>query len=170
MSTQRRRRIWSTTSSSLLLTTSGVPGQLSLNLSDTVQGKMGLLSMAGFTVSRTHVCTLIASGAGEVGLDVHKIIWGIGVFASGIDNGDYPDLDNYSGDWMCYECNIFFLPAQQNQHVLPGEAAFNRADYRSMRKIGRNDESLFLVAQIEGTAPATGILMHFIVSSLYLMP
>ena len=56
---------------------------------------------------------------------------GIGIFPSGMDNGDFPDLAVYDGNWMAYECFAYKMPGAASTLVLPSEAAFNRLDYRS---------------------------------------
>ena len=76
---------------------------------------------------------------------------GIGIFPAGIDNGDFPDLSVYSGDYFAFECHNFKMPASSETLVTPDQAAFHRADYRSMRKIGRAEERIALVWQQDTT-------------------
>ena len=122
--------------------------------------------MMGITLSRTHVCMLATSAVDETLLGVIKLTMGIGVFAGGIDEGDFPDLQTYDGDWMAYECMVFQMPGVALQPMLPESASFVRADYRSMRKIDTG-ESPFLVAQID---VSRDIELDVVVSQLLLLP
>ena len=142
----RRRRVWSNDDSSVVVGTSGVPGQIARRLDPAFLAMSGLSSMFGCTIARTHVCILITSD-GTNSADSHfKAKLGIGIFPEGMDNGDYPDLEAYNGNWFAYECFVFRAPGVINTVVLPEAAAFARLDYRSMRKID-SGEMLVLVMQ-----------------------
>jgi len=92
---------------------------------------------------------------------------GIGVFSTTIDNADFPDLSNYDGDWMAYECNVFQMPGVDLAPVVPESASTLRADYRSMRKVPRVGMTPFFVAQSDSTIDFD---IDFVISQLILLP
>jgi len=169
MTSPRRKRYWVNSGFDSTLLTGGVPGQLAVNLNTNLEQRLGLLSLAGFTVSRTHICSLITSGGSETGTGRFSIFLAIGVFTAGIDVQDFPDISTYDGDWLAWECYTFQLPGAVALPVLPDEAAFQRSDYRSMRKIPKSTDQLFLVIQIDST-PSSAVVIKGEVASLFLAP
>jgi len=168
MTTGRRRRVWTNIRGTLPMDTTGQGAQKSFKLDTNFLTDMGLASMAGCTISRVHICTLITNDAGETSSVRSQLTWGIGIYSSLIDAGDFPNVELYAGDWMAYGCSIFFTQAAANLPVLPGEAAFQEKDFKSMRKISRSGISPFLVAQL-GLA-AIDVDLLFNISMLVLLP
>jgi len=162
----RRRRIWTTTNVVELPVSSGVNGQKAQILDANFALSTGLAGMFGCTISRTHVCTLLTSI--EDATSIIKMQMGIGIFPTGTDEGDFPNLQRYEGDWLAYECFVFQLPGGTAQiPVVPSEAAFTRSDYRSMRKVTDVGMSPFIVFQ---TDSASDFEIDAVVSQLILLP
>ncbi len=165
----RRPRSWYNQGFLSTLAAAGAGGQQITNLSTIMEARLGVTGLPGYTVSRLHMCTLITSGTSETGVGRFSVFIGIGVYPSGMDAGDFPDLHLYEGDWMAFECFTFQLSGTELLPVLPESASFQRSDYRSMRKINRAQETLFLVAQID-SAPAAAVNIKGEVSGLMIMP
>ena len=162
----RRRRIWTNDHSTITVGTLGVPGQIFRHVDANVLLNTSLASMFGSTVARTHTCVLIDSST-NTGTTLMKAYLGMGVFPQGMDNGDFPDLEQYNGDYFAWECFSFQMPGAANTLVLPSEAAFTRQDYRSMRKIPRTEERVNVVLQIDATEI---VRFHLQIAMLFLLP
>ena len=126
----------------------------------------GLSNMLGCTIARTHVCTLISSDGTNSTSNFGKAFLGIGVYSEGMDNGDFPDLSVYNGDWLAYECFSYQMPGAIDTVVNPTSAAFSRTDYRSMRKIDSSEMPVLVMQQDHGSA----IVYRLQVSYLVLLP
>ena len=163
---QRRRRLWTADQANITVGTLGVPGQITRQVDVNFLASTGLASMFGCTVARTHTCVLIDSST-NTGTSFIKGWMGLGVFPSGMDNGDFPNLEVYEGDYFAWECFSMLMPGVASTIVLPNEAAFIRGDYRSMRKIGRADERLWVVFQLDTTQI---VRFRFQMSALILLP
>jgi len=167
MPPQRRRRVWSTTDGVISLVAIGIGGQISLDLGANLRTTLGLQSLAGFTIARTHLCAQVSAAANNTAVTQQRIFMGMGIFADMIDNADFPDLETYQGDWFGYECLTFQGPGVASVPVVPESAGFVRSDYHSMRKI-KSGETAFLVLQ--ETPVADDYEVNVVVSSLWLMP
>jgi len=167
MTSSRRKRIWTTSSGTLNLTAAGIGGGKSSNLASNWISSTGLASMFGCTVGRTHLCALVQSAMGETAVVANTLFLGIGVYPTLMDDIDFPALANSDGSWMAQECTVFRMPGAGDLPVLPGEAAFLRADYRSMRKVDEVGYNPFLVAQQE---VAEAVDVRFVVTQLILLP
>ncbi len=163
--TPRRRRTWTNSNVTLNVTAAGQPGAKQVDLGATLKGQLGITDLVGFTVARTHICVLIE------GLDTNTSIitsnMGIGVYANNIDDIDFPDLSQYEGDWLAYECFIFKQPGTAGLLPVNDNTAFHRSDYRSMRKIPRTGLDLKLVFQHDTVATVN---YHVACSILWLLP
>ena len=165
--TARRRRLWSTTVGSRTVSNAGQGGQASHDLGENVQQGLGIAHLAGFTLSRTHVRILMMSDVDNTAVSVLTSFFGIGIYAGSIDNGDFPDLSLYDGDWMAYGSMVTKMPGALSTLVLPESRAVYEADFRSMRRIDRIGEVPFLVLQHNST---DDIQYHYTVSQLILLP
>ena len=164
--TPRRRRMWTADESTITVGTLGVPGQIFRQIDVNFLTQTGWASMLGCTIARTHTCVRIDSNT-NTGNNLMRAWMGIGIFPSGMDNGDFPDLSIYNGDWFVYECYTFQMPSAASTLVLPESAAVHRSDYRSMRKVARPDERVCLVWQQDTTVIARYGIQ---VSMLVLLP
>jgi len=163
----RRRRVWTNTDDTKILTVAGAPGQKAIDLSSNLLTGLGLAHLAGYTVAHTHVEILAQSDVDETGVSRVHMHWGIGIFAGGIDDGDFPLLDLYEGDWLAYGSFLFKLAGAGITLVLPTEQSVRRYESRAMRKIDRIGEVPFLVLQQDSTQ---GVAYQVSCSQLWLMP
>ncbi len=163
----RRRRVWSNSDASLSVIVPGQGGQKLVDIGANLQVGIGITHLAGFTVAMTHVDLTVMSSSDESGSSFLRAHWGIGIFAGGIDEGDFPDLSLYEGDWLAYGTYHFQLPGAISTLVLPTAQAVRSYESRGSRKIDRVGEVPFLVVQHSG---AENVDYHFSVSQLWLMP
>ena len=170
MTSQRRRRIWTSQSFGLSVTTAGVPGQTRLNVGTNYLASAGIASMAGITIAHTHIAGVIESAADNAGVQTENLIVGLGIFPNGMDAGDFPALDFYNGDWFGYGHVPMRMPGVIGTLVLPEQSAKFSFEYRSQRKVPRNDESPFLVLQLTTGLTGGGIDITGLVSMLLLLP
>ena len=150
MTTARRRRIWTQDEATITVGTANQAGQIARQIDVNILTEASLGSLAGYTVVRTHVCVLIDSST-NTGTSFIKANFGLGVFPEFMDQGDFPRLDVYNGNYYAFECFTFRMPGVASTVVLPAEAAFTRSDYRSQRKIPRTNDRLWLVWQQDTT-------------------
>ena len=165
-SARRRRRVWTSADGVLAVISSGIAGQKISEISQNLQTTLGIAQLSGFTVGRTHLCVQAKGAANNTVITQQRVFLGLGVFPQAMDEGDFPDLETYQGDYFGYECMTFQGSGTANKPVEPESAGFLRADYRSMRKIP-NGEAIFLVIQQTG---ADDYDFNFVASMLLMMP
>ena len=165
MTTQRRRRTWTTSSGLVTLTALGQAGQLSLDIGAQMRTKIGIVDLAGMTVARSHLCVQVRADASNATGIQNRAFIGLGIYTALIDDGDFPDLQQYDGDWYGYEC-MAFQGGGVDLPVVPESAGFFRADYKSMRKLRSRETAWIVFQQILND----DFDYSFIVSTLWLMP
>ena len=152
---------------SILLITAGIPGQLKIDLSTNLETGLGLAHLPGYTCIDTHVSVLIRSSSDESQTSLVQAAFAIGVKPTGMDNGDYPNLELYEGDWLWYQAYQFLLPGAVSTPVLPDAAAFQRSHSGASRRITDIGQEMVLVGQ-QGTSQ--NVDYFFQVQQLWLMP
>ena len=162
-----RAKLWTNTVGTLNLTVAGVPGQKRLETGANLQTALDLSHLVGFTVIDTQYSVLIQSDSDEAGSSVISYHFGIGVKPTGLDPGDYGNLQLYEGDWFVYHAGSFQLPGGFSTPVFPSEAAYVRGRSRSGRRVTDVAQNVMLVIQQDS---ALDVNYTFNVQHLVMMP
>ncbi len=166
--TTPRAKIWSTTLFNVNLTVAGQGGAKGADLGGQLKANLGILSLAGYTVGPIFIDALAVSDDDNTAVDVFTVHYGIGVFTAGIDDGDFPSMSAGDGDWMFKKDVVLQMPGSAGAIALPAEHGGHLALVtRSMRRLDRVAESLFMVAQQNN---ANDMVYHFAVSMMWRMP
>ena len=165
--TTPRARIWTNEKFTLALSAAGVPGQQRQQTITNLLTGIGLAHPVGYTVIGTWVSGLIHSDDGETGTGFLQLFWGIGVFTTGVDVGDYPNLELYDGDWFVWGNRQITLPGAINTVVLPEPMSIISAHSRGQRRILDVGQSIYFVVQED---VAEGVDLEMSVTHLMLMP
>jgi len=165
--TMARRRLWTLTRGGLNLVANGAGGQQHADLGANLQTGLGLSHLAGYTVVRTYLHIVVKSSTGNVSVADNQAQWGIGIFAAGIDDGDFPSLALHEGDWLSFGTMIFQGPGVALTPVAPTEASVYHGDSKSARRIDRVGEAEVLVVEQDTSDDYT---YKFQISQLWLMP
>ena len=72
--------------------------------------------------------------SGQTATTTAKVYMGVGIFPTGMDNADFPDLSKYDGDWLWWTCKIFTFTGI-DVPVLPDQVAGFDVDSKAQRKI-----------------------------------
>jgi len=139
-----------------------------VDLSANLLTGLGVAHLAGFTIIRTIVTGFIQADSDnttfEAAIHAH---WGCGIFAGAIDDGDFPGLGVYDGDYYAYGALVYQNPGVASNVVVPPEAALIRGDSRAMRKIDRVGEVPKIVF---AQNTANDFIYNGSVSTLLMMP
>ena len=162
-----RAKLWTNTDGTLNVTVAGLPGQKRLETGSNLQVALDLSHLVGFTVIDTQWSALIQSGSAESGTSVISYQFGIGVKPTGLDLGDYGNLELYEGDWFVYHAGSFRLPGVAATPVLPSEASYVRGRSRSGRRVTDVGQNVMLVIQQD---TAVNVNYTFNVQHLVMMP
>lgn len=165
--TTQRNRLWTNTDLILNVTAADAAGQVSQNLTTNLQTGLGIPNLAGYTCVRTFVRGFVQSDGDNTTAGTVFAHWGIGVYAGGIDNGDFPDLSLYDGDWLAYGSLVFRNPGVALNIVEPERAGYVQMDSKSARRLDRIGDTMFFVVQ---QSTAQDFLYNLSVSQLWLMP
>ncbi len=150
-----------------MVTALGQAGQKSVDIGETLQTGLGISHLAGYTVVRTFVKGMATAAAGNTTEQIVHAQWGIGIFAGSIDDGDFPDLGLYDGDWLAFGSLVFKNPGVALNTVLPEAAGYVDVSSKAQRRVDRIGEVPFLVVQ---TNRAEDYEFSFAISQLWLMP
>ncbi len=142
---------WSTSPFTLAITAAGVAGQQSVNLSTNLEVALGR-NLGGTTIMRMRGSFILIAG-GTPAAGPTQVFLGAGIFSSGIDNADFPDLSTGAGNWMYYQAaQVSESGAATTNQILPVNAPFRfEIDVKAKRKFIGNDQDLLLVGQIATT-------------------
>ncbi len=165
--TMPRAKIWTSSRLLVALSASGSAGQVSAQTLANLRTALDISHLVGYTVIDTRIRALIHSDDGETGGGFLELTYGIGIFAAGIDDGDFPDLSLYEGDWLLWGAVQVQLPSAASTIVLPPHAALEIARSQSARRISDVGQSMFMVWQ---QSVAEGVDIQATVSHLVLMP
>ena len=147
---QRRIGLWTSTNTTLVVDTAGIAGQKAVQTTSNLESGLGLAHLAGYTIVDTRVKVYAESSSAEGGNTLEHASLGIGVFSTGIDEGDFPNLTVYEGDWLWYGTMIFRLPGAVSGTVLPTEFSQLHSRSRAQRRIPDVGLSGWMVAQQSG--------------------
>ena len=152
--TTRKRRLWTTQRQILTNTAAsvGVVGQESFDLGAAFETASGQQLTQGVTVAHTYIRGILHQDAATTAVN---LMWalGLGIFTSGIDDADFPDVASHAGDWLLHEAKIIQEPTSGtiNPYSVNGSGSNNggvvRLESRGQRKILRRDETLWVVIQ-----------------------
>ncbi len=145
--TQPRNRLFSTQVSFLNITASGFAGAKRSNLGASLEAGLGVGGLPGWTVGPMWLAMLLLTDGDNTSSSVVTAHVGVGVYPSGMDDGDFPDMALGDGDWMLRSDIIFEMPGVISTLVKPDQVATQRLETRSMRRIERLGDSLFIVVQ-----------------------
>ncbi len=162
---QARARLWTSTTFSLPVGTLGQPGQVSVETLANLRSALGLSHMAGFTIIETFVQGIIHSDTDETALTFVTASMGIGVKPSGMDDGDYGQLDLYEGDWLWFHSQTFQLPGVVSSPVGPiAESASWRTRSHAQRRINQVGDQAIMIIQQDSNANAVyrGTVQHLV--------
>ena len=162
-----RAKLWTNTLGTLNVTSAGVPGQKRLETGANLQSALDLAHLVGFTIIDSQYSVLIQSGSAESGTAPVSYHFGIGVKPTGLDLGDYGNLQLYEGDWFVYHAGSFRLPGAAATPALPSEAAYVRGRSRSGRRVTDIAQAVMLVVQQD---TAEDVNYTFNVQHLVMMP
>ncbi len=173
----RRSRLFTTTlfSQTIVAGNIGTASQQSNNQATSdFESKSGRTAR-GVTIARIWIRALYHTIAVITTPVISSYYLGMGIFTSGIDNGDFPDLSQHDGDWMVHDARpLIDTAVSTDPNVLNPEGAGNYGgvvsiDNRSMRKLNRDTEQLFLVLQ-KSTVTEDNIQFRGEVTIMWLLP
>ena len=164
---QPRSKLWTTRRETLALAAAGQPGQKSFEVLDNLQAGLGLAHLAGYTVIHTEVRILLISSSSETSILPNDFHFGITRQPGSIDDGDFPALELYEGDYYFYTSLVLQLPGAVDTLLKPAEHAIIRHQSGASRRISDVGQAFFFVAQ---QRVAEAVDAHVVVSSLVLMP
>jgi len=164
---QERAKVWTSSTFTLQLAAAAQPGQISAQPLANLRAALDLSHLVGYTIIDSRIRGIVHSDDAETGTGIDVITFGIGIFTGSIDNGDFPRVDLYEGDWLLWGTNTFFLPGAANKPVLPDQMSVIDVRSRAQRRINDVGDTLFLVAQ---QSAAEGIDLSVQVTHLVLMP
>jgi len=125
--------------------------QQSTNLTATLRTILGVDDLKDFTVTRVLGTGVLLNETSETSAALAKFFAGIGVYTNLIDDGDFPSLENHTGDWLWYDARMVKGAGTGLTPVLPDSAATIPIDSKSMRKLRAGDD-LFMVVDTPGGA------------------
>ena len=155
----RRGRVFTTTQVSLTLVAGDIStaSQQSTNqMTSDFETRTGRLAR-GVTVARIWIRAFYFTLAVITAPSLAQYSLGMGIFTQGIDNGDFPDVDGHVGDWMVHDARtltdlaISTAPTPLVPNDGSGAGSSVVIDNRSMRKLPRVSDDLFLVLQKAST-------------------
>ena len=150
----RRERVFTTTEIALTLAAGNVSGasqQISNQMTSDFESRTGRTAR-DITVGRVWITGLWFTLATVTTPVLIGLALGMGIFTEGIDAGDFPDLQSHQGDWFVHRtwrltdrtsATANPTPLDPDDNV--GNSASISIDNRSMRKLGRQSDDLFLV-------------------------
>ncbi len=165
--TSPRARIWTNNNYEVTLTALGAPGQKSVTTLGSLRSALDISHLVGYTIIETWIRGYIAAGTDETGVLRNALQFGVGIYAGLIDDGDFPRVDLYEGDWMAWGSNSFRLPGVAFLPVLPEPNAIINVHSKGQRRINDVGETVFMVLQEDLAAT---IDVNFTVTHLLLMP
>ncbi len=153
----------------------GVASQSRIDLSDTLDTRLGAEQRGGTTAMRVWIAGLWTTGAVVTTPVIAEYAMGVGMFSAGMDGGDFPDLEAHKGPWMLHDLRRLqdindgtpvvqiLTPAGVPHGGLVWETT------RSKRKAERFDDRLFMVVQRDRVTEEDTTLMVS-VSVMWLLP
>ncbi len=174
---ERRERIFTTTETALTLTAAGtsISGQqISQQTSADFELRTGR-TLRNATVARIWINGLWFTVAAVTTPVIIGLVIGMGVFQESLDAGDFPDLSIHKSSWMLHR--TWRLTELDSSDTLPrplfpnagsGNSCQIVLDNRSMRRIERDGEKLFLVIQ-KDIATEEAIQFHVDVTVMWLL-
>ena len=151
--TERKTRVWTSGVLTMGMTALGVPGQIGVNtMGARFRSKTGREFLASDTLAHTWLKGLWNLNIAGTTTVRTTLQLGVGFYASGIDNGDFPNMNLHDGDWQLHDIRSGREPvlAQDVYHpdVGIGTILIESAGQRSVpRGVGYD---LFAVGQIDG--------------------
>jgi len=97
---------------------------------------------------------------------------GMGFFPSRLLDTDFPDLASHDGDYFLHDCRALLEAEATNDVLFPRVTAAGSGldlDNRSMRKAGRQDDQLFVVAQ-KSVVTEQQVSLRVAVTVLWILP
>ncbi len=152
----------------------GVASQESnISISSDFETKSGR-SLRGVTLARLWVRGLYFTQAVVTTPVVSSYFMGVGIFTQGVDDGDFPNLETHDGDWMLHDARVLIdTSVSTDANALNPEAPAAGSnvviDNRSMRKIMRDTEAVFVVMQ-KGSVTEDNILWKGEITAMWLLP
>jgi len=162
-----RAKVWTTIEGVIQLTALGNAGNKGLDVSASLLLQLGITHLAGMTIGPAYLRLLIQSGGDNTLSSVGKWQTGLGLFAGGIDDGDFYDLAKGDGDFMLRDSGVYEMPGAIDTLVLPSEAAYLRFTSQSSRHIGAVGQVPFLVFQQNHGGTMN---YHFVLTMMVMMP
>jgi len=156
---ERKDRMFVTTEVALTLVAANqsvASQQLTNQLNSDAESRAGR-SSRGMTVARIWVRGFYFTLAVVTTPVVIGVQLGVGIYPSGIDVGDFPNVAAHAGDWMLHDTRRLHDSASltvaptllEPQEVATGGAVLD-LDNKSMRKIRKANDELFVVLQKDG--------------------
>ena len=167
MTTARRARIWTTFDSSVGVSALGPLGQQAVKIGANILSGLGISHLAGYTVGPFFLELMILTDDGNTIVEEVTAHCGIGIFDGGIDEGDFPDLENGDGDYLLRENMVFQSPGATDTLVRLDTRASRRVISRSQRRLERVGDTVWIVFQ---HSTANDIDYYFSVTFMLLMP
>ncbi len=167
--TPRKGRFWTTSPVTEEIFTAGIPGQQATNVATTdFQASTGR-NLFGVTLAHTWLKGhWLASAAGDNGIVTVGI--GVGVYAEGIDQADFPDLNLHEGDWQLHDVRGLREPITTFTPLVPIQLSSVDINSGGQRKIGSPGMSLWVVFQSDQTPSAGSYNFHGALTCLWLLP
>jgi len=165
--TSPRGRLWTNRDSTFNMSAAGQAGQLQDQTLANLQVGLGITHLAGYTIVDTHVQMHFSSDDSDVSTGVVRFHFGIGVFHTGMDAGDFPPLELYEGDWLWYGTVTLRMPGAANTPLVPAEHAIQMRRSRAQRRLTDVGQAAFLVYQ---QSSALGVDIFVSTQHLVLMP
>ena len=162
-----RIRLWTSKTATVTVSAAEDPGQKSVNVLSNIQTALDLSHMAGYTISSSWVDMLVESGPSETGTGRMAAHYGLIVLGGNPDDGDFPDIGKYEGDYFHYNTIGFKLPGVASTLVLPHQRAAVRSHSSGQRRITDIGQTAYIVCQ---HSAAQTVVFQFVVTLLMLMP
>ncbi len=173
----RKERVFVTTEIALTLTaasTSTASQQVSNQMTSDLENRLGRTAR-GVTIARIWVNGIWFTNAIVTTPVVMGLSMGIGIFTQNADAADFPDLAAHQGDWMLHHTwRLTDRGAATTSPTLlfpqdsPGNSSGFGLDNRSMRKLSKVSEDLYIVIQ-KDIATEENIQLHCDVTCMWLV-
>ncbi len=176
-SVPRRRRFWTTSVFNLGLTGAAVgtgSQDSSTAVFTSVTTKLDTSILAGLTLVKCYLNGYWRTAADVAAPVVNTFSVGLGLFPSGIDDGDFPDLSSHTGDWVLHDSRPLVEVQSGGAVVVPllpqsGEMTSGlRLESSGMRKLQTLADRPFVVAQ-KAIASEETITLEAVVTCLWVM-